>query len=502
MKFFVRDIDISSGGVPIALINFEDAAKLDIHVGDRIVVRKGKRKAHVVVDIASSVKVIDQGEIGLFDEVLKSLHAQAYDKVEVELADKPITVQYIKEKLEGYELDNKKMNSIISDVVHHRLTDVELAYFISACEVYGMSMKEIVSITKATVDNSDTLKFKNKIIVDKHCTGGVPGNRTTMILVPIMLAAGLTMPKTSSRAITSPAGTADTMEILAKVELSIDQLKKNTKKIGGFIAWGGSMNLAAADDKLIRIRNPLSLDPEGLLLSSIMAKKSAVGSTHVIIDIPIGKDIKIKSKKQAEHLRTKFVELGKKLGIKVIVVITDGSQPIGYGIGASLEARDVLQVLRNEPDAPQDLRKKSLYLASKLFDMIKKNIKDPRAKKLGSLNYARELLDSGRAYEKMKELIMAQGGNPNVLPDEIELGELVYHHKAPKKARISSIDNKMISKIARTLGSPVDQGAGIFLKVKKGYSVKKGDTMFIAYAKSKEKMNFAKRFFDKAIKLS
>jgi len=501
MKFFVRDIDISSGGVPVALINFEDATKLDIHVGDRIIVKKGKRKAHVVVDIASSEKVIDQGEIGLFDEVLKLLHAQAYDKIDVELADKPSTVQYIKDKLQGYELNDKQMDAIIADVVHHRLTDVELAYFISACEVYGMSMKETVSITKATVNNSDTLKFKNKIIVDKHCTGGVPGNRTTMILVPMMLAAGLTMPKTSSRAITSPAGTADTMEILSKVEISLPELTKITRKIGGFIAWGGSMNLAAADDKLIRIRNPLSLDPEGLLLSSIMAKKAAVGSTHVIIDIPVGKDIKIKTKKQANHLRNKFIELGKKLGIKVTVIVTDGSQPIGYGMGASLEARDCLQVLRNEPDAPQDLRKKSIYLASKIIDMVKKHIKDPRAKKLSSTKYAEELLDSGRAYEKMKEMIMAQGGNPNILPDEIELGEYAYHYKAKKKGRITSIDNKMISKIARTLGSPVDKGSGLFLKVKRGYSVKKGDTMFIAYACNKEKMNFAKKFFDKAVKV-
>lgn len=501
MKFYVRDISISTGGVPVALVNKEDALKLDLHVGDRILIKKGKASAHAIVDIAKTERVVAVGEIGFFEEVMKSLKLKPYDKVDVELALKPNSVYLIKDKLNGNVLNYHQIDEIIKDVVNNKLTDVELAYFVSGCYTKGLNMEETVNLTKAIVNNGDQLNMNHAVIVDKHCAGGVPGNRTTMALVPIILASGLKMFKTSSRAITSPAGTADTMEVLAKVDMPVEELRAIARKIGGFIAWGGAMNLASADDKLIRIRHPLSLDPEGMLLASIMAKKYVVGSKYVLIDIPVGKDVKFKTKKDALRIKSKFIELGKKLGMHVDVVITDGSQPVGNGIGAALEARDVLKLLRNEPDAPQDLRKKVIFLASKIFDMAKKHIKDHQAKKMSSPRYAEHLIASGKAYEKMKEIIMAQKGNPNILPDQIELGNLTYNYCAHKSGKIIDIDNKVISQIGVTLGSPVEKGAGLFLKVKKGYSVKKGDVLFIAYSYNKDKMEFAKKMFEKAIKI-
>lgn len=499
MKLYVRDIDISSGGVHVALVNKQDALEMDIHVGDRIRVIKNKRIAHVVVDIAQSDRFIQKGEIGLFEEVMKSLKTSNYDKVSIELSNKPKSVQYIRSKLDGIKLNQKETFEIVDDIVENRLTDIELAYFVSGCYTQGLDKTETLNLTKAIAQTGNTLKLNRKMIVDKHCIGGVPGNRTTMCLVPMLVAAGFSVPKTSSRAITSPAGTADTMEVLANVNFEIKQLKNIIKDVGGFIVWGGSMNLAAADDKLIRIRHTISLDPEGMLLASIMAKKASVGSKYVLIDIPIGPDVKQKTRSSANKLKKKFIELGKELGMKVNVIITDGSQPIGYGMGASLEARDVLKLLQNDPSAPQDLRKKVIKMASIIFDDLKKDIKDKTAKTMTSLNYAKYLLDSGIAYNVFKKMISAQGGNPNIDPDDIKLGKFVNYYSAPKSGKIISINNKIISRIARVLGSPVDKGSGLFLKVKKGYLVKKGDPLFIAYSLTKDKMDFAKNLFKDAI---
>ena len=321
------------------------------------------------------------------------------------------------------------------------------------------------------------------MIVDKHCIGGVPGNRTTMIVVPMLAAAGLTVPKTSSRSITSPAGTADTMEVLCPVSIDVKKMKKIVKKANACMVWGGGpMNLAAADDKLIKIRHPLSLDPEGMLLASILAKKAAVGATIVLIDIPLGKQTKIKTKKQARRLKKKFVAIGKKLGMRVKVVVTDGSKPIGNGIGPALEARDVLWLLRGDPRAPRDLRAKSLHVASVMMEMA--GIKNP-------LETAHVMLETRLAYKKMQEIIKLQGGNPNIDPDKIPLGKFTHDIKADKTGIIDSINNKTISKIARVAGAPEDKGAGLYLHKTVGHRVAEGDVLFTIYAESEQKLGYA-----------
>jgi len=244
-----------------------------------------------------------------------------------------------------------------------------------------------------------------------NCVGGVPGNRTTMIIVPILTAAGFTIAKTSTRSITSPSGTADTMEVLAPVSHSLEKIKKIIKKTKGCIIWGGTLDLAAADDKLIKLERPLSLDPEGILLASILAKKLAVNSTHILIDIPYGKGAKIETKKEAKRLKRKFTHLGKLLGMQTKAIITDGSQPIGNGIGPALEAKDVLSVLSNK--GPEDLKKKSLLMSAKLLKMA--GVKN-------STKVAKKILESGKAYKKMQEIIKAQGGK-KIDPEKIKIGK-------------------------------------------------------------------------------
>lgn len=482
MKFKVKDMDIAADGILISILNEKDAKRLDLQSGDRILLRHGKKEITCILDISESSKAVPEGKIGLFEEVLDRLRVRHGGIVTLRFTGKPESVKHIREKLFGKELSYEDIYSIIDDITNDRLTSIEKTYFVSACFTKGLSNKEIIDLTKTMVETGDRLKFKG-ITLDKHCIGGVPGNRTTMLVVPIVAAAGLTMPKTSSRAITSPAGTADTMECLAKVELSEKKIKQVVRKINACIIHGGSMNLAPADDKIIEVENPLSIDAEGQLLASVMAKKYSVNANAVLIDIPMGKSTKADTKAKARHLKKMFEMLGRKLRMKTKVIVTDGSQPIGNGVGPLLEAADVMAVLKNDPKSPQDLKKKALMMAGILLKM--------GGRKQG-YKLAKEILESGKALKKMLEIIKMQGRQE--MP---KLGSFNHQVKAGKKGKVRKIDNKMIAKIARMAGAPHDKGSGLYLNEKVGDKVKKGDVLYTIYAENEFKLGLAVDFMRK-----
>jgi len=477
MKLKVKDLNLSTGGPLVAVLTKEDAAVLDIDPLDRVKIRclRADREVIAVVDI--STRGIKHGTVGLFEEVMEKLRVEGETSVDVLITRPPESINFIRDKLQGKTLNRKQMFQIIDDVVHDRLSEAELTYFVSGCYSNGLNMDETTALTEAIVAAGKTLDLGKGKVLDKHAGGGVPNNRTTMIVTPIVAAAGFVMPKTSSRAITSPAGTADVVEVLAPVALSKDKLERIVKKTGACMAWGGSMNLAGADDKLIKVRHPLRLDPRGMLLASIMAKKKAVGATHVLIDLSVGKTAKFKTRKEAKLLGKDFVELGKRLGMKVKVVITDGSQPVGNGIGPSLEAADVIEILKG--GGPTDLRNKAIFLATELLKLA--GVKD--AKQL-----VIEVLDSGKAFRKFVEIIQAQGGSGSLkLPKAKYFKEVL----AKKSGTIKEIDNKKIAHIARLAGAPSDKVAGLYLRVKVGDEVKRGDSLFTLYAENKYKLENA-----------
>ncbi|MDP7141645.1 MAG: AMP phosphorylase [Candidatus Woesearchaeota archaeon] len=485
MKFKVKAMDITTGNTLVAILNSKDAAKFDLHVLDRIKIRKNRKNIEAVLDIGKSLKAIPSGSIGLFEETLEALNAKQGDIINICLAKKPLSLQYIRKKLDGGTLSKKEIEEIINDIVNNRLSSIELTYFVSACYTHALDTKETIMLVKAMVNCGSTLKLNKYPIIDKHCIGGVPGNRTTMIIVPIIAAAGLTIPKTSSRSITSPSGTADTMEVLTNVCLNLNQMKRVVNKTNGCIVWGGSLNLAPADDKIIKVERPLEINAESQFLASIMAKKMSVSSTHILIDIPVGKSAKLEGMKLAKNLKKDFIRLAKKLKRKIKVMITDGSQPIGNGIGPALEARDVLYVLQGDYRQPNDLRKKSIEMAGKILEMGKK-AKPGQGKKK-----ALEILESGQAYKKMKEIIKAQGGGITD-SENIKLGRYAYDVTSKKSGRIKYIDNKIITRIARVAGAPKDKKAGIYLYNHIGDRVKKGDKLFTVYSDGKEQLKFAK----------
>jgi len=484
MKLKVKDIDIATGWPLVAVLNEFDALRLDLHYEDRVKIKKGRKSVIAITDIAESSKIIPRGKIGLYEEVLTKLNAKSGDVVDISLVEKPASIQYIKKKLKGKRLGYDEIYRIIDDINNNRLSEIEITYFVSACYTNGLDLNETISLTKAMINTGEVLKLAKYPVMDKHCIGGVAGNRTTMILVPIVAAAGLTIPKTSSRSITSPAGTADTMEVLCNVCFSIKEIKDIIKKTNACLVWGGSVNLAPVDDKIIRVEHSVSLDPVGQLLASVLAKKKSVSATHLLIDIPVGRGAKIENRIRALKYKRLFYAISKSLGIKTRVIITDGSQPIGNGIGPALEARDVLWVLKDDPRQPLDLREKSIKMAGIMLEM------GGKARMGDGFRKALEIVDSGAAYKKMMEIIKAQGGK-EINPDKIKIGKLRYEFKANKSGTVKYLDNNSISKIARSAGAPLDASAGVYLHKHVKDRVKKGEKILTIYAENKQKLSYA-----------
>jgi AMP phosphorylase len=313
--------------------------------------------------------------------------------------------------------------------------------------------------------------------------GGVPGNKITLLIVPIVAAAGLTIPKTSSRAITSACGTADIMETLAPVTFNADEIVEIVNKTNGIIAWGGGVNLAPADDIFIRVEYPLAIDPHYLALCSVMAKKYAVGADFVVIDLPMGPETKMPTMEDAKRYARDFLALGEKLGIEVECAVTFGGKPIGRAVGPTLEAKEALKALEGE--GPSSLIEKSTEIAGILLEA------GGIATRGNGKAVAMEYLKSGKALKKMKEIIEAQGGDPEVTSDKMSVGQYKETIYSPASGYVTHISNRAIVQVARAAGAPKDKGAGIYLYITKGTKVERGDPLFDIYAESEWELDQA-----------
>ncbi|TCK07368.1 thymidine phosphorylase family protein [Marinobacterium mangrovicola] len=390
------------------------------------------------------------------------------------------SLSHVRAKVFGHELDELQLQSIINDIVEGRYADVHLAAFITACGDDALNDREITGLTQAMVKAGSRIDWGLEQVIDKHCVGGLPGNRTTPIVVSILTACGLTVPKTSSRAITSPAGTADTMETLTDVGLTLERMREVVSTQGGCLAWGGSVRLSPADDLLIQVERALDIDSEGQLIASVLSKKLAAGATHVLIDIPVGPTAKVRSQQAAEKLARSFQTVATNLGLKLEVLMTDGSQPIGRGIGPALEAHDILAVLKNKPQAPADLRQRACKIAGAMLEMVGHCEPGEGEKR------AVEVIDSGSAWEKFHGICEAQGGlrNPPVAPYR-------YALIAPHDCCVTGIDNRQLAKVAKLAGAPADPAAGIELHVKIGDRVNQYDTLLTIHAENAGELNYA-----------
>jgi len=386
----------------------------------------------------------------------------------------------MRSRIYGHRLTENAMHLIIRDIVDGHYSALEIGSFVTACTTKPLAGSEVLSLTRAMVGVGQRLTWKTDIIADKHCAGGLPGNRTTPIIVPIIAALGLTIPKTSSRAITSPAGTADTMETLAPIDLDIQRIHRVVEAEGACIAWGGGIGLSPADDILIGIERALDIDAEGQMIASVLSKKVAAGATHVILDLPAGPTAKIRTHESAHRLERGFASVARAFDLVVKVMITDGEQPVGRGIGPALEAREVVSVLKNEANASADLRDRAVALAGGLLELT-----GTAAKGTGAALAATVLAD-GRAWSKFQRICEAQGGM-RVPP----IAQHRYPVLASRKGRLSSIDNRRIAKLAKLAGAPEAKAAGVELHVKLHEPIAVGEPLYTVHAQTPGELDYA-----------
>jgi thymidine phosphorylase len=390
------------------------------------------------------------------------------------------SLSLVRSRIYGHDLTEPSFNSIIQDVVDGKYSDIHLSSFLTACAARPLNHREILALTHAMVEVGDRLTWPSGVIVDKHCAGGLPGNRTSPIVVAIVASLGLLMPKTSSRAITSPAGTADTMETMAPVELDIASIRRVVERENGCVVWGGAVKLSPADDILIRVERALDLDTEGQLIASVLSKKIAAGSTHLVIDLPFGPTAKLRTRESAETLSRALVSVAETFGLKTNVVLTDGVQPVGRGIGPALEARDVLAVLQCAPNAPRDLRNRSVALAAALLELA------GNAPEGGGAALAAKMLDDGHAWTKFQRICEAQGGM-RVPPTSRQQRPML----AERSGRVGGIHNRKIARLAKLAGAPDDKAAGVDLHVAVGDPVDVGQALCTVHAGSPGELAYA-----------
>lgn len=450
----------------------------------RLVVHHQEQSIIATLNVVHS-ELLHHNEASLSLEALKRLNVKDGDIIAITHL-KPIeSLSRVRAKIYGKELNDTDFLEIISDVVAGHYSNIEIAAFVSACAGDNLTVNEMIALTKAMIASGNKMHWGKNMILDKHCVGGLPGNRTTPIVVSIVAAAGLTIPKTSSRAITSPAGTADTMETMTRVNLSIDEIQKVVGKEKGCIVWGGAVKLSPADDLLIAVEKALEVDSEGQMVASVLSKKAAAGSTHVVIDIPIGPTAKVRSQEEALRLQYYFKAVGEAIGIHIEIVITDGAQPVGKGIGPSLEALDVLAVLQNKTDAPTDLKERAITLSAALLKLSGQYASGTE------LTVARTILENGKAYKKFMAICEAQGGFK-----EPKLAKHRFDILAEKDGIVKSIDNRKLARIAKLAGAPNVPSAGILYNAALGKQINKGDLLFSIYAESNGELEYAKEYLN------
>jgi AMP phosphorylase len=477
MKLIAKFLDISTE--PIVLMQETDAAKIGVKDNDRVRV-DGKSSTTALLNVSDSFGT--PGEVVLSGGIDKKILVSDGDEVNIVYASNPESVRSIRRKMDGEKLPKEEIAVIVNDILEGKLSKIEISAWLTALYINGMDIDEIAAFTEAMVDTGDRVQFDRTPVYDFHSFGGVPGNKITPIVVSIVAAAGFMLPKTSSRAISSACGTSDFVETFCNVELDAASLKKISEEVGGVLAWGGSMNLAPVDDLVIKIEHPLGINPRAQMLASILSKKLAIGATHLVVDIPTGAGTKVPTIEVAKAYARDLMDLGEKLNIRIECAITYADQPVGNAIGPILEARECIRILEGA-DHPSSVIEKACDIAGIILEM-------------GGLSNggekAREILSSGKALTKFREIVAAQGGSPTVSSEDLIPGKYTADVVSVKSGYVHSISNKDIVSVAKATGAPADKGAGLVLQKKKGQRVEKGDVLFQIYGDNEAKVARAK----------
>jgi thymidine phosphorylase len=450
-----------------------------IEAQTRIELRHNGRSIIATVNVIHS-DLLECGEIALSISAAQALQVKSGDTIEISQAQHIDSLSQLRSKIYGHRLDRNAFEAILGDIAKGRYANIHIAAFLTAMASRRANLDEVVDLTASMVAIGEQINWGITPVADKHCVGGLPGNRTTPIIVAIVASAGLWMPKTSSRAITSPAGTADVMEVLTPVTLNLKQMREVVLKEGACLVWGGSLALSPADDLLIKVARPLELDSDAQLVASVLSKKIAAGATHVVIDIPVGATAKVRTTEQAEHLEHLLARVAFANGINLRVIRTNGDAPVGRGIGPALEARDVVSVLQCDPNAPKDLRERAVTLAAEVLELC--GTVGPGE----GIAFAKNALDSGQAWKKFMAICLAQGGytEPTIAP----LQHVVVANQA---GVIKTIDNRRLARTAKLAGAPEAKTAGVDLHVALGETVQAGQPLLTMHAEASGELTYA-----------
>lgn len=416
-------------------------------------------------------------------------------------------VELIIKKRNGFELTKEEFSTIIDGFVSGDIPDYQVSAFLMAVYFEGLTNNETAILTDIMMRSGELIDLSEikGIKVDKHSTGGV-GDKTTLVLAPLVAAAGVPVAKMSGRGLGHTGGTLDKMESIKglSVDMSRQEFIDNIKK-HNIAVCGQNVNLVPADKKLYALRDVTgTVDNISLIASSIMSKKLACGADAIVIDIKVGHGAFMKTVKDAEVLANIMIGIGSEMNRKVIAVITSMSQPLGFTIGNALEVKEVIDTLKG--NGPKDLLELCLELGSHMLVLgdVAKNQSE-------GVEILKKLIDSGEAFKKFKELVKAQGGDTSVI-DQKELlpgTQFSEFYKSKSKGYISDLNALDIGLASVKLGagretkeSIIDHGAGIVLKKKIGDYVKKDEKLAILYSNNRSNFTKANEFMDLAYKIS
>jgi len=487
MAFYLssKKLDVR-GGEGKVIINENDALENGIVIGDRLSLEFTGQLKNEIVSVDLSDTLVDEGEIGFYEDFFDSTNITEGSIVKLEIQAQSHAVEFIRKKLTGKELSYEEIYSIIADIANDKLDKILIAYFVSAGYAPGFNKQEMFYMTKALAETGQVLKFRG-IVADKHSIGGIAGKGITPLIIPILATfKDIMLPNTSSRAVTSASATTDMLEVIMPMSFSKETLESMLFKNNAVMVWGGGVDLAPADDKIIQIQKPLGIESIDKFVSSIISKKIAQGVTHVIFDVPVGKGAKIETEKEFEEVKSAFEEIAPKFGIKVYIHRRNMNSIDGWAVGPSLECREFLRIYERHAKRSIQLENDALQMAGKLIELCGKAEKGMGYKK------AKDILESGKAFEELKKILSLQGGNPDISSNSLEIGGITFDIKSPKTGKIINMNNKNIFQVCKALGNPRIKEAGLYFYKKSGDSVESGEKLATVYATSESRMALAK----------
>ncbi len=416
-------------------------------------------------------------------------------------------VDLIQKKKNGETLTKEEIDFMITDYVAGKIPDYQMSAMLMAIYFNGMENEELAAFTLAMRDSGDLVDLSpiEGIKVDKHSTGGV-GDKTTLIVGPIVAACGVPVAKMSGRGLGFTGGTLDKLESISgfRIDLSAEEFFETVKKTGISVI-GQTGNLAPADKLLYALRDvTATVDSIPLIAASVMSKKLAAGSDKIVLDVTTGSGAFMKNTRDAKKLAKHMVAIGNHAGKETVAILTGMEEPLGFAIGNNMEVKEAIEVLKG--DGPEDVKEVSVALAGMMLSLGLENVSHSQGKRM-----AKKALSSGQAFEKFKEMVQAQGGDIRYVehPEFFERDAFEGEVFAAEDGFLSGMDTEKIGVAAGLLGagretkdSVIDMSAGIYLKKKIGDTVKKGEPIAICYAGTKEKLNRGMAMFESSIRYS